>query len=652
MFPFSPQEPFKNRKVKMFSREEIEPQEIFLDNLAKKREEELDISEKKFEVPLSRKIIQRFYFAFLFLILIFLAQTFYFQIIKSKDLSLLAEGNKTRIFLIRPERGVIYDNKERQLVFNQPSFDLVCDKRDFPWSEGEKLRILEELSQIIKKDVEELRKQIEESDLVEVLVLENLDQETLILLETNPLFSGKKEHPVCRVEMNTVRNYVSGDSFAHLLGYVGKINQEEIKSSIDYSISDYIGKIGLEKSYEKPLRGTPGKREIERDALGQIKSEKLISEPESGKSLVLWLDSDLQEKIEKELSFRLKNTGAKAGVGVALNPKTGGVLSLVSLPSFDNNLFSQGQNPEALKNLLIDEKEPLFNRVISGEYPTGSTIKPLIASAALQEKVISPEKKIYGKGFIEVPHEYNPEIIYTFLDWKAHDWTDLRKAIAVSCNVYFYTVGGGYQDQKGLGPDRIKKYLELFGWGKITGIDLPEEKSGLIPDPSWKKETIGEGWYIGNTYHLSIGQGYLRIAPLQVATAFAAIANGGKLFQPQVVQKIVNSEKNTIEEIEPIIIRGNFIDAENLQIVREGMREAVAYGSSVILNDLPVKAAAKTGTAETGREGYYHNWVTVFAPYEDPQIVLTIMIENVREGMAVALPVAKAVLEWYFGAGR
>lgn len=644
----NPQKFLRGKKIKTFSREEIEPQEVFLDNLAKKREEELNISEKKFEVPLSKKIIQGFYLGFLLLLLIFLAKTFHLQVIQHESFSILAEENKTRIFLDRAERGVIYDQSGQQLVFNKSSFDLVCDKRDLPLEKEERLKILKELSRIIKKDINDLENQIEDSISPQILIAENLDHETLILLETNPLFSGKEEEIACRVEMNMTRDYIFGSYFSHLIGYVGKISQEELKNVENYSIADYIGKSGLEGSYEKILRGKPGIKKIEKNAFGQTKSEGISSEPESGKSLVLWLDSDLQKKLRESLDSTLKNTGAKAGVAVALNPKTGGVLGLVSFPEFDNNLFSKGADPENLEELLVDEQQPLFNRAISGQYLTGSTIKPLIASAALQEKIISPEKQIYDAGFIEIPHQYDPEQVYRYWDWTPHGWVDIRKAIAISCNVYFYTVGGGYQDQKGLGPARIKKYLELFGWGQKTGIDLPGEEQGFIPDPAWKKEALGEGWYDGNTYHLSIGQGYLRITPLQVATAFSAIANGGKLLQPQVVQRVVDGNKNTIEEMGPKIIRENFIDPENLQIVREGMREAVTYGSSVILNTLPVKAAAKTGTAETSIKDRYHNWVTVFAPYDDPQIILTVVVESVPEGMVVALPVAQDVLNWYF----
>jgi len=344
------------------------------------------------------------------------------------------------------------------------------------------------------------------------------------------------------------------------------------------------------------------------------------------------------------------------------------VLALVSYPSVDNNLFSKGISPQEWKKINEDPSTPLFNRVISGTYLTGSTIKPLIASAALEEKIISPEKKINDdKGKILVQDYWNPEKIWEYEDWAIHGWTAMRKAIAESCNVYFYTIGGGYQDQEGLGPTRIKEYLELFGWNSKTGIDLPGEVEGFIPDPAWKKTYFenkeDQVWVDGDTYNLSIGQGYLKITPLEVATSFLPIVNGGKMFQPEVVKEIVDSEKNLVEEIKPKIIRDynppttlplaegerapNFIDPKNLQIVREGMREAVTYGSATVLNDLPVKVAAKTGTAELGGN-YYHNWITVFAPYENPEIVLTIVIEKVKDVRVAALPVAREILNWYF----
>jgi len=642
MFGFHLLKKIKNKK-------DIEPQEVFLDSLARKREAELGISERKFEVPLSKKILKGFLVFVIVLLFILFAKTFQFQVLENKKFSALANENKFIIHSIRAARGVIYDSKGEQIVFNKPSFDLVLNKRVLPSSDFEKIKILKDVSEIIKENFEDLERKINEEQNQEVLISKDLDHQTLILLETKIAeFSG------FRIEQNSIRYYVEGPSFAHLVGYTGKIGVKELEKNPGiYSIFDYVGRDGLEKSYEEILRKNPGKTRIERDVYGNLLSKEIISLPESGKSLVLWLDFELEKKIEEELKKILKNIGAEKAIGVALNPKTGGVIALVSIPSYDNNLFSKGADQEALSDLLTDPQEPLFNLAVSGLYPTGSTIKPLIASAALEEEIISHTKKINCQGGITIPNKYEPEVVTVKQDWRIHGWTDMRKAIAESCNVYFYTIGGGYEDQKGLGPSRIKKYLELFGWGNKTEIELSGEAKGLIPFPEWKKEVKKEPWWDGDTYNLSIGQGDIKVTPLQVANAFAAIANGGTLYKPRVVKEIVDSEKNLIEEIKSEILREGFIDPENLEIVREGMRRAVTgenspYASSVLLNSLPVSAAAKTGTAQTSRPDYYHNWVTVFAPYNDPQIVLTIMIENVKGLQSAALPVAKEVLEWYF----
>ncbi len=628
MFEFRLSNELKKRKVGLYSKEEIEPHETLLDELAQKKEEELGISAKKFEVPLLKKALQLLLVFVFILNSVIFAKTFQFQVIEGKNLSALAEENKFIIYQIQAERGVIYDRNFLQLVFNQPSFDLVCRKIDLPQDEAKREKVLKEVSGIIQT-TEDLKKKIEESKEPIVLVSENLDHQTLIILETKI-----SELPGFQIKNNRVRDYLEGKSFSHLIGYKRKIGE----------------RTGLEKSYDEILREKPGEILTERDAKGNLISQEIISLPESGKSLVLWFDSELQKKIEEELKKKLKETGAKIGTAVALDPKTGGILALVSLPSFDNNLFSKGMSEEEWDQINEDPLKPLFNRVISGGYPTGSAIKPLIASASLEEEMISPQKKINCQGVIEVPHQYVPEIIYKFHDWKTHGWTDMRKAIGESCNIYFYTIGGGYGDQEGLGPTKIKKYLELFGWGSKTGIDLPQEAEGFLPDPGWKKEELGEIWYDGDTYHLSIGQGYLRVTPLQMAVSFVPIANGGKLLQPQVVKEI-----REVEEIEPKIIREGFIKPEHLEVVRQGMRQAVTSGTATgWLDQLRVPVASKTGSAQTGKKDpkdkkdYLDNWITVFAPYEDPQIVLTIMIKDVKEGQVVTPPVAKAILEWYF----
>lgn len=633
---------------------DIEPHEILLDKLAQKKEEELGISEKKFEVPLLKKVLEGFFLFSIFLILILFIKTFQLQIIEAKNLLSLAEKNKFIFYQIQAARGVIYDRNFNQLVLNLPSFDLVCQKSELPTKEEEKNRVLKEISQIIKKDFVELAEKIKDC---QEPIEENLSHQTLLILETKI-----KELPGFKIVQNPIRKYNDGENFSHIIGYTGKIRQEELKDNPEfYSLQDYVGRAGLEKSYEEILRRNPGQLRVERDARGNIISQEIIKLPESGKSLVLWLDSELQKKIITELEKKLQELNLKKAVAVAIDPRTGGVLSLISLPKFDNNLFQKGVNPLARQKLLDDPLNPLLNRAIAGQYLIGSTIKPFIALAALEEKIISPNKIINDdKGKIEISHRYDPKITYTFKDWAIHGPTDMRKAIAESCNVYFYTIGGGYGNQEGLGPSRIKKYLQLFGWGEKPKIDLPipEYATGLLPDPQWKKEKIGESWWDGDTYHYAIGQGYISVTPLQVATAYSAIANGGKLLEPQVVWKIVDSEKNLIEELKPKIIRENFISPENLRIVREGMRWAVTgqnspQASAVLLNSLPVSAAAKTGTAQVFRRGCencYNIWISVFAPYEDPEIVLTLMLEDVRGLPAgqVVVPLAKEILNWYF----
>ncbi|KPJ54624.1 hypothetical protein AMJ47_03965 [Parcubacteria bacterium DG_72] len=634
---------FLKKLKKIKRKKEIEPQEIFLDKLASKKEEESGLSEKKLEVPVSEKIILAVFFFFIILVLALFGKTFQFQILEKDSFLAQAEENKFIIDSIKAERGVIYDANGKQLAFNKASFDLILDKEAL--IQGKEAEVLQKAGLIVNMD---LSKVINQEGRY-FLIKENLDHQTLIVLETRI-----KELQGFEVVKNSTRQYTQEPCLSHLIGYIGKITSEELKTYSDiYSGSDYIGKEGLEKSYEDILRTNPGKIQIEKDVYGNIISKEIMSLPESGNSLVLWIDSDLQKKIEQELIKTLERIGAKKAVGVALNPQNGGVLALVNIPSYDNNLFTREANQEDLQNLLNDEEKPLFNRAISGLYATGSSVKPFVAAAALQEQIISADKSLNCQGKISVPHKYDPEIIYEYNDWTVHGPTDMRKAIAESCNVYFYTIGGGYKNQQGLGPTRIKQYLELFGWGKETGIDLPGESNGLIPDPEWKQEKKGEGWWDGDTYNLSIGQGDIMITPLQVAVAFSAIANKGTLFAPRVVKEIIDSNKNIVKTIEKEIIRQNFIDLQNLEIVRQGMRRAVTgqgapYASSITLNSLPVAVASKTGTAQTPYKEKYHNWVTVFAPYDNPEIVLTIMIENVPGVQVAALPTAKNILQWYF----
>lgn len=602
---------------------EIEPQEVFLDNLSKQKNEEIGVSDKKLEIPLSKRILQGFYLVFLILIILLFGKTFQLQIVQGEDYLKKSESNRFIVSSVKAERGVIYDQNLNQLVFNKPSFDLFCYKKDLIEEEKERERILKEISIIINNDFSELKEKIDKGNSLPILITENLDYQSLILLEAR-----KNDFPGFKIEKSEIREYKDGSSFAHLIGYLRKTGE----------------KTGLEFSYDEALTEKTGRIKEKRDAQGNLLSEEVDFFPEAGNNLLLWLDSELQKKIQEELLSTMESVSANRSAAVALDAKTGGVLALVSLPSFDNNLFSQGMTDEQWQIINSDPNHPLFNRVISGlGYPTGSVIKPLIGVAALEEEVITANTTLDCPLEICIQNPWLPEEQSCYADWKYHGPSNLKRAIAESVNTFFYPVGGGYKSFKGLGATKIKEWLEEFNWGFKTGIDLPKEGQGILP-------TLDNKWLLGDTYHFSIGQGSFSVTPLQVAAAYVAIANGGKIYQPQVVKKIIDTDKNTVREIAPNLLKEIPADSENLEIVRQGMQLAVTSpdGSSYRLNSLPVSSAAKTGTAQTGEKEHYHNWIAAFAPYEDPQIVLVIVIEDVEEKMAVAIPPTERILNWYF----
>ncbi len=626
---------------------DIEPHEVFMDKLARYKEEEFGLSENKFEVPLKEKISYVLFCVFFVLALVLFSRVFHFQVFQGKGLYIQAENNKGSVNLVVPTRGVIYDKNMTQLVLNSPAYDLICDRAYFAFSSPQVDEEIKNISDIMGLEQEEIKNKILNTDSSDVLIEDNIIYEKLLILETkiNDLLG-------CRVRQNTTRNYVYGSIFSQVLGYTGRINKDEYSSKTGYSINDYIGKTGLEKYYETYLRGENGQSYPEKSG----SKNGVILAPIPGNNIVLNIDAGLQERLYNALEKSIKNVGAKKGAAVAMDPRTGAVLALISYPSYDNNSFSGGISKIEYDKIINNQSQPLFNRAISAKYPTGSTIKPLEAAAALQEKLISPDKQINDIGYILVKNQYDPNIVYKYTGVKPHGWVDMKKAIAVSSNIYFYTIGAGYEDQKGLGPTKIKDYLSLFGWDQRTGIDLPGEFSGFIPDPAWKKAVKNQPWWDGDTYNLAIGQSDLQTTPLQVASAYCVIANGGILYKPQIVNKIIYPSAGsgqvgeTIQEFSPQIVRSNFIDAENLKIVREGMRDAVnkSYGGATILNNLPVAVAAKTGTAEIGINNYFNVWSSVFAPYENPEIVLVVTVENVEGFGAVTLPVAHEVLNWYF----
>lgn len=628
----------KAQKVKG---KEIEVQEILLDKLAGDQKAE-EFGEQRIELPLSQTILRLLYGAFLLIALVFLGKSLELQVFAANELQEAAAQNAIRNIPLASRRGVIYDSSFAQLVFNRPSFDFVCDKLDMPSSTQGKEDIFAKAASILGTPFEDLKKDFQENLAPRILVKENLSHEELVLLEAR-----SQEFEGCATQENIKRDYAKGETFSHVLGYTAKISLQELSRSPAYSVADYIGKTGVEKAYETALRGNPGSLVYERDVAGRTVAEKGEIPSEPGDSVVLWLDAGLQERISLSMEQTFSSTGTKKGAAVALDPQTGGVLALVSFPSFDNNIFSEGISQKEWEMFLLDRNRPLFNRAISGiGYPTGSVIKPLMGVAALQEHIIEEETKIFAPLELCVQNVYTKED-ECFRDWTFHGTSNLARAIAESVNTFFYIIGGGDQGFQGLGPERIKEYLERFGWGAKTGIDIPGEGQGILPE-------FDQNWRLGDTYHFSIGQGPFAVTPLQVATAFSAIANGGTLYEPQAAKLLVDEERNVLEVFEPRVKKEHIANEEILEAIRKGMRQTVTAGSATgWLDSLPVQAAAKTGTAQTGRKtsdgkDYLYSWTVAFAPLGNPEIVVVAVVEDVKEGQVAALPVVRNALQWYF----
>jgi len=629
-------------RVRKTFKENVEAEEILLD--ASKSSEFI---EQKIEVPINRKNFKIFGSIIAFGFLIFIAQTVYLQIIKGSYFSEVADNNYIRSLPVLASRGIFYDSKMKQLVFNIPSFDLVVTPEDLPRSSEDRLKMFEEISAIVGISQEEIKSIVYRAEIKNVsgeIVSESLDQEKLLALEEKiEKLQGFK------IEKNATRQYLSSLAFSHIFGYLGKLTSLEAEENPDYLSTEKIGKNGLEYFYEKTLKGQAGKKLIEVDALGHQKRDLSESQPRDGNSLVLSIDSSLQENFYSVTRRVLSERNLKKAAIVAINPKTGGVMAMLSFPGFDGNSFAQGLSVKDYSELLQNPERPLFNRAISGQYAPGSTIKPLIGAAAIQEKVVTPLTKVNDSGGeLLIFNQNNSEVAYRFGDWKIHGVVNLYSAIAQSCNVYFYTVGGGYGNIEGLGPDRLETYFKRFGLGERLGIDLSGEGAGLVPSKKWKEETKNEPWYTGDTYHISIGQGDLLATPLQMVTATAAILNGGKIIRPHLVDKIIDSDKNVIETIETEVLSEGFIDQANLLIIKEAMRQTVTDGSARLLNDLPVAVGAKTGTAEVFGQKNPNAWATVFVPFDDPQMVIVVLVENAGEGSQVAIPIIKEVLQNYY----
>ena len=626
-----------NGKVDTSSKNQVEPQEVFLDRMSREKEEEMGVSERKLEVPLPKWVLKTFGFVVFILLFLLLGRSFQMQVVNNQAYASLAARNRSIIQPTEVLRGVIYDRNGNQLVQNSITFDLRVDRSEVN-NEDSLVLALSQILNMDKEDVEEKFLKIED----EGVLVRDIDHESAVITDVQ---ADNLEG--VSLDRSIVREYDDGQFMSHILGYTGQVSRDELNEHPEkYTLHDYTGKSGLEKQYEDVLAKNRGTFELEVDASGNIKSQADI-EVEPGNNLELWLDADLQKRITESVEGVLEDIGSSKASVVAMDPDTGGVLASVSIPSYDNNVFSRTGDKELLNQFLNNEDGVFYNRSVEMAYPAGSVIKPILAAGALEEGIISPQKQIHSPGYLEIPNPWDPTNPTRMMDFQAHGWTDMRRALAVSSNVYFYTIGGGHDGQEGLGIRRMKNYLNLFGWGSRTGIDLPNETTGRIPDPEWKEENVGTGWTLGDTYNTSIGQGYLSITPMQVAVSYSALVNGGRVLRPQVVKSIKENGK-TVDRFEPEVIRDNFVSEDNLEVVKEGMRLTVEEGTATRLGWLSVDSGAKTGTAQIPKEGHYHNWIGAFAPYDDPEIVLVVLVEEVEGIRASASRIAYDVLEGYF----
>lgn len=638
---------------KIFSRRtfrgggELHPEEIFMDahNAPGFRRESAEgiiehaISNRPFFV----------FFGFLFIgMVIVVCKLTDLEIVHGGDYLKRSEHNQFFVVRSPAERGIVYDRNHTPIAVNEPAFTLVFRKKLLQDSSQTKT-VLDKLAEVLHITLDDalsehgisLGQEFHAASLPdEFVVADNLSRDEVLEFQSqSDLFPGVE------LVSDFSRGYPYGASLMSVLGYVGRGSPGD-----DDGADSTSGKAGVERSYNDSLKGHFGKTAIEINAKGQFQGEHKAENPTPGNALLLNIDADLQEYAYRALAGHVRENGTYGGALVVSDPRDGSILALTSFPSVDGNLFKKKLSRAEFQKLVRDPSSPFLNRAVSALYPAGSTIKPMLASAALEEHVIDPLHRIFDEGFISIPNPYKPGAQSIFKDWKALGLVDMRRAIAYSANVYFYTIGGGYKDIQGLGVSRIKKYLALFGFGENSGIDLIGEKAGIVPDPDWKARQHPEDpvWRLGDTYHISIGQGDMKVTPLQINMATAAIANGGTLFEPRIAKTVLDDSQHVLKEFGPVVRRANFVSHDALQVVREGMRLAVTEGSASALSGVALPVAGKTGTAETGRiKGETHAWFTGFAPYDNTEIAITVFVERGGEGSLVAVPVARDILEWW-----
>ena len=584
------------------------------------------------------------------------------QVVEGAQYRQYADENRLRESTVKAPRGVMYDRNGTLLVRNVPSYTVAIVPAVLP--ETQRKVVFQRLAAALSMTPSQVQTIFDKG---RVKVTEFTPVPIKTQVSTEVAFAIEERHldlPGVTLVVEPSRDYRDGHLASHLVGYIGRISAEQYedrRSQVErrYDANDQIGQTGLEYIYEDELRGYPGEKLFEVDSSEREVGVVRSAEARPGHNLVLSLDWDLQRAVTDILAKGIKDWGAAAGIVV--DPNNGQVLAMVDLPTFDNNLFSHDISDQELQGLFKTPYFPLINKTISSAYPPGSAFKIVTASGALQAGVVTPATIVNCPGGIFLPSSYGGGAYLKC--WGSHGTEDLVAGLADSCNTYFYHLAGGEPHDRwpGLGPDRLADYARAFGMGQTTGIDLPGEVGGLVPDPQWKLANIKEQWYRGDTYIMGIGQSFLQVTPLQMLMAMSAIASGGTLFKPQVVMEIRDSDGKVVRPFTPKVIRELPVDKQHLAAVREGLRANLLYGTTQYgaeywgtAWDSEVKGiemAGKTGTAESvlNEKGEYltHGWFTAFAPYKNPKIVALVFVQN-GKGPQHAAHLVADIMRYYF----
>ncbi|MBT0662961.1 penicillin-binding protein 2 [Geobacter pelophilus] len=571
--------------------------------------------------------------------LILAARLWYLQVIDSDRLKTLSEINRLRFVPIAASRGNILDRNGKVLVKNTPSFSVAI----VPQEVKDKDALLTSLSGYLGLDRNELVQRWEKgkgrAKYFPIVIASGINRDQLEFLEENQLWL-----PGIDIEMKPIREYPSGILASHLLGYLGEITEQDLEKEefSNYNQGDYVGKNGLERSWEKVLRGVNGGRQIEVDARGRYLRTLIETKPTVGNSLVLTIDQAIQQEAEKAL-------GDKAGAAVVMEIDTGEILAFVSNPGFDPSLFAGKMPQDVWKSYLDDKRHPLENKALKGQYPPGSTFKIITALAGLESGLIDEHTTVSCSGSYDVGKD-------TFKCWdkKGHGSVDLKRALRESCDVYFY------QLSEKLGVDRIAEMARRFGLGNSLGIGLENEKNGLIPTMEWKEKKYGKKWYRGETLPVAIGQGYTLMTPIQLASMTAAVANEGTVYRPHLVKRVVDPDGRVLKEYKPEVLYRPAVKPQSFRLVKQGLLAVVnePRGTGAAARLYEVKVAGKTGTSQVVKQrdgkrdvAYQyrdHALFVAFAPFEKPEVAVSVVIEHGEHGGSAAAPIAGAILKTYF----